>query len=70
LSPNEPTTATPATSPTAPPPGDVWQLDTTGMSTCGYVVDLEVWDNSIVGSGPGGHNFNTKQVGFCLVSGS
>jgi len=70
LSPNEPTTATPATSPTAPPPGDAWQLDTTGMQTCGYVIDLEVWDNSIVGSGPGGHNFNAKQVGFCLVSGS
>jgi hypothetical protein len=70
LSPNEPTTATPATSPTAPPPGDAWQLDTTGMSTCGYVIDLEVWDNSIVGSGPGGHNVNAKQVGFCLVSGS
>lgn len=70
LSPNEPTTATPSTSQTAPPPGDTWQLDTTGMGTCGYVIDLEVWDNSIVGSGPGGHNFNTKQVGFCLISGN
>jgi len=70
LSPNEPTTLTPATSPTAPPPGDVWQLDTTGMGTCGYVIDLEVSDNSIVGSGPGGHNRNAKQVGFCLVAGS
>jgi len=70
LSPNEPTTATPSTSQTAPPPGDIWQLDTTGMSTCGYVVEVDVWDNSIVGSGPGGHNFNSAQVGFCLVSGS
>ena len=70
LSPNEPTTTTPSTSQTGPWPGDVWQLNTTGMTTCGYVVELDVWDNSIVGSGPGGHNFNTKQVGFCLVSGS
>ncbi len=36
---------------------------------CGYAGDLEVWDNSIVGSGPGGHNGNSMQVGFCLVSG-
>ena len=70
MSPNEPTTATPSTSQTAPPPGDIWQLDTTGMSTCGYVVEVDVWDNTIVGSGPGGHNFNSAQVGFCLVSGS
>jgi hypothetical protein len=70
LSPNEPTTTTPSTSETAASPGDVWQLNTSNMTTCGYVVDLEVWDNSIVGSGPGGHNGNTMQVGFCLVSGS
>ena len=70
LSPNEPTTATPATSQTASAPGDVWQLVTSGMGTCGYVIDLQVSDNSIVGSGPGGHNYNTQQVGFCLVSGS
>ena len=55
---------------TSPSPGDQWQLITTGMGTCGYVIDLQVADNSIVGSGPGGHNFNSKQVGFCLVSGS
>ncbi len=67
LNPNQPTTATPSTSQTAPAPGDAWQLDTTDMTTCGYVVDLQAWDNSIVGSGPGGHNYNTIQVGFCLV---
>jgi len=70
LSPNQPTTATSYTSQTAAAPGDAWQLDTTGMSACGYVVDLQAWDNTIVGSGPGGHNYNTKQLGFCLVSGS
>jgi len=40
------------------------------MSPCGYVVQLQVWDNSIVGSGPGGHNFNHAEVGFCLTAGS
>ncbi len=70
MDPNQPTTATPSTSETAAAPGDAWQLDTTGMSACGYVVDLQAWDNSIVGSGPGGHNYNTIQVGFCLVTGS
>src|SRR5579872_1832502 len=67
LNPNQPTTSTPSTSQTAPAPGDAWQLDTTGMSACGYVIDLQASDNSIVGSGPGGHNYNTIQVGFCLV---
>lgn len=70
LSPNEPTTLTPSTTQTALPPGDVWQLNTNGMGTCGYVIDLEVADNSIVGSGPGGHNRNNAQVGFCLVAAS
>ncbi len=69
--PNEPATATPFTSPTAPPPGDTWKLKTTtpnSMAPCGYVVQLQVWDNSIVGSGPGGHNWNHAEVGFCLTA--
>jgi hypothetical protein len=70
MSPNEPTTATPSTSQTAAFPGDPWQLNTTGMSTCGYVVEVDVSDNSIVNSSPGNHNYNSDQVGFCLVSGS
>jgi hypothetical protein len=68
MSPNEPTTATPATSQTAAYPGDPWQLDTTGMAACGYVVDLQVSDNSILDSSPGNHNYNSAQVGFCLVA--
>ena len=70
MSPNEPTTTTPSTSQTAAFPGDPWQLNTTGMSTCGYVVEVDVSDNSIVNSSPGNHNYNSAQVGFCLVSGS
>jgi hypothetical protein len=70
MSPNEPTTTTPSTSQTAAFPGDPWQLNTTGMSTCGYVVEVDVSDNSIVNSSPGNHNYNSDQVGFCLVSGS
>jgi hypothetical protein len=66
--PNEPTTATPSTSPTAPAPGDPWTLDTAGMEDCGYVIVLNVSDNSIVDSSPGLHNTNEAQVGFCLVS--
>ncbi|MEC4682202.1 MAG: hypothetical protein VST70_00760 [Nitrospirota bacterium] len=72
-SPNPPTTATPPTSQTAASPGDGWQLSTTtpnAMAPCGYVVQLQVWDNSIVGSGPGGHNYNHAEVGFCLKAGS
>jgi hypothetical protein len=70
--PNEPSTATPFTSQTALPPGDVWTLSTTSpseMIACGYVVQLQAWDNSIVGSSPGSHNYNHAEVGFCLVTG-
>lgn len=71
--PNAPTTATPSTSQTAASPGDSWHLSMTTpnvMVPCGYVVQLQVWDNSIVGSGPGGHNYNHAEVGFCLKAGS
>jgi hypothetical protein len=66
--PNAPTTATPATTETATflAGGDEWELDTTGMQPCGYVVLLRVWDRSIVGSQSGSHNHNTFDVGFCL----
>jgi hypothetical protein len=46
--------------------GNVWTLDTTGMTPCGYVILLHVWDRSIVGSQPGSHNYNYYDVGFCL----
>jgi hypothetical protein len=68
MAPNSPTTGTPATSNTATfvAGGDAWQLDTTGMQPCGYVVLLQVWDRSILGSQPGSHNYNFYDVGFCL----
>jgi hypothetical protein len=68
MSPNAPTTATPTTSNTATfaAGGDAWQLDTTGMPPCGYVVVLQIWDLSIVDSRPGSHNYNYYDLGFCL----
>lgn len=54
------------TVPTALPPGDPWQLNTTGMKPCGYVVYLSVADRAIVGSSPFGHNWGSASVGFCL----
>jgi len=70
VNPNEPTTATPATSETAPSPGNPWQLNTDTpdeMPPCGYVVHLDVWDRSILNSAPGNHNYNSADVGFCLL---
>jgi DNA uptake protein ComE-like DNA-binding protein len=49
-------------------PGDVWTLNTAGMTPCGYVVQLDAWDNAIVGSEPGSHNWNTSAVGFSLIT--
>lgn len=46
--------------------GTYWELNTTGMTPCGYVILLQVWDRSIVGSQPGSHNYNYFDVGFCL----
>jgi hypothetical protein len=68
MSPNAPTTATPSTSNTATfaAGGDQWDLNTTGMTPCGYVVLLQVWDRSIVNSHPNSHNYNFYDVGFCL----
>lgn len=56
-----------STVPTAPPPGDTWKLDTTGMKSCGYVIDLDVWDRSIVNSVWGSHNGSSASAGFCLL---
>ncbi len=46
--------------------GNYWELNTTGMTPCGYVILLQVWDRSIVNSHPGSHNYNYFDVGFCL----
>lgn len=68
LNPPAPTTSTPSTSQTASyaAGGDEWTLDVSKMQPCGYVVQLVVYDRSIVGSQPGGHNGNSYDVGFCL----
>jgi hypothetical protein len=67
LSPNSPSPAS-GTSQTATfaSGGSYWELNTTGMTPCGYVILLQVWDRSIVGSQPGSHNYNYYDVGFCL----
>jgi hypothetical protein len=47
--------------------GSAWSLDTTGMKSCGYVVELTIADRSIVNSAWGAHNFASASVGFCLI---
>lgn len=58
------------TVPTAPLPsqGNAWTLDTSSLPPCGYVVQLSVWDRSIVNSSPGSHNYASASVGFCLLT--
>ena len=51
---------------TPAPGGNGWTLATAGMSACGYVITVQVWDRSIVNSYPGSHNYNYTDVGFCL----
>ena len=51
---------------TAPSPGDTWELDTSGMLPCGYVVVCDVCDRSIINSSWGSHNWGRASVGFCL----
>lgn len=68
MTPPSPTTATPSTAQTAVAPGDVWQLDTTGMAPCGYVVRVRVSDRTVVDSKPGSHNRSSDDRGFCLLT--
>jgi hypothetical protein len=68
LGPPNPATATPTTSQTAPAPGDPWTLTTTGLQPCGYVVRVDVYDRTIVGSHPGNHNHNADDKGLCLTT--
>jgi hypothetical protein len=50
---------------TAPAPGDAWNLDTTGMQACGYVIRVSAVDRAIVNSQAVGHHA-TDSAGFCL----
>lgn len=66
---NEPNPSIPTTTETLSAPGDTWTLTTTGLPPCGYVVQLWAYDNAIVGSSPGSHNYDHAEVGFCLIEG-
>jgi hypothetical protein len=43
-----------------------WTLDTSGMQSCGYIVDLDVADNVIVNNNYRGHRAGDSE-GFCLL---
>ncbi len=42
-----------------------WELDTTGVPQCGYVIYLHAWDRTIVDSGSVGHS-GSDVVGLCI----
>ncbi len=65
LSPTNPVPHT-GTTQTTISPGNSWSLDTKGMEPCGYVIELKVWDRTIVGSMPHQHNVARADLGFCL----
>jgi len=52
---------------TGPAPGQPWTLSLAGMTPCGYVVQFDVWDNTILDSEPNAWNGNSAAVGFCIV---
>lgn len=43
-----------------------FELDTTGMVPCGYVIYIGVWDRTIVNNYMPG-NWNSASVGFCIL---
>jgi hypothetical protein len=60
-----PTPATPADEQTLPTPGSGWELDTTDMKPCGYVIRVSVRDLAIVNSQSVGH-WASAAAGFCI----
>ena len=48
--------------------GDSWSLPTGKMTPCGYVVEVDVADLSIVNSAWGAHNRASASTGFCLLA--
>jgi hypothetical protein len=56
--------------PTSPLPssGSPWKLNTATLTPCGYTIQVDVADRSIVNSSPGVHNFNDDFAGFCLLA--
>jgi len=73
LNPPDPV-ATPALASTSPTgfAGHDWQLDTATntlggpLQPCGYVLTVRIWDNTIVDSYQGIHNYFEDDTGFCL----
>ena len=64
LSPPNPVTTRASAAP-APDPA-TWTLATAGLTPCGYVIRLDVYDRTIVGSQPGSHNGRSDDTGLCL----
>jgi hypothetical protein len=64
LSPPNPSTTRPRAA-SAPDPA-TWTLATAGLKPCGYVIRLDVYDRTIVGSLPGSHNGRSDDTGLCL----
>ena len=67
---NQPATPTSSTDATVVSPGDAWTLDLASpikMKPCGYVVRVQAWDRTIVGSQSGGHNYNATETGFYIL---
>jgi len=42
-----------------------WELNTVGMTPCGYTIKLYAWDRALVNDSCSGH-YNEVAVGFCL----
>lgn len=49
-------------------PGGDWELETTGMKPCGYVIVVRVNDLAILNSGKGAYSghYSYDSIGFCL----
>jgi hypothetical protein len=46
-------------------PGEDWKLDTTAMTPCGYTINVQAVDRTIINSQWVGH-WNSASAGFCL----
>jgi hypothetical protein len=70
MSPPKPTTGTPPASSGETQTaisGDAWELKTSSMKPCGYVVRVRVWDRTIRDSAIGHHNRTDDDKGFCIL---
>ncbi|GIU71368.1 MAG: hypothetical protein KatS3mg003_0847 [Candidatus Nitrosocaldaceae archaeon] len=44
----------------------IWELDTTGMPKCGYIIRIRVWDRTIVNNSTCNNYSDSDVVGLCL----